>query len=131
MSAAKFYYATGRRKTSSARVYLKPGTGQVVINDCALPEYLKRETSQMLALQPLELLNSKNKFDLRIKVTGGGEAGQAGAIRLGIARALSVFDPSLRGTLKAAGFLTRDQRAVERKKYGLSGARKRFQFSKR
>ncbi len=131
MSAAKYYYGTGRRKTSAARVYLKPGTGQVVVNDRTFTDFVKRKSSQMVAMQSLELVGKRNNFDMNIKVIGGGEAGQAGAIRLGIARALLVFDASLRGTLKKAGFLTRDPRMVERKKYGKSGARKRYQYSKR
>lgn len=131
MSAAKFYYGTGRRKTSAARVYLKPGNGEVVINGRTFTDFVKRKSSQMVALQSLELVGARNKFDLAIKVSGGGEAGQAGAIRLGISRALTVFDPALRSTLKKAGFLTRDPRMVERKKYGRSGARKRYQYSKR
>ncbi len=131
MSAAKYYYGTGRRKTSAARVYLKPGTGEVVVNGRTFTDFVKRKSSQMVAMQSVELVGARNKFDMNIKVIGGGEAGQAGAIRLGIARALTVFDASLRGTLKAAGFLTRDPRMVERKKYGKSGARKRYQYSKR
>ncbi len=127
----KFYYATGRRKTSAARVYIKPGTGQIEVNGRGFTEFIKRKTSQMVALQSLEAVSSSKNFDLKIVVRGGGEAGQAGAIRLGIARALTVFDPSLRPTLKKAGFLTRDSRMVERKKYGKSGARKRYQYSKR
>ena len=131
MAADKYFYATGRRKTSSARIYMKPGTGQMQVNGRAFTEYVKRKTSQMIALQSLNLVESVNKFDVMVTVIGGGEAGQAGAIRLGIARALIAFDPTLRSTLKAAGFLTRDPRMVERKKYGKSGARKRYQYSKR
>lgn len=127
----KFYYATGRRKTSAARVYIKPGTGKIEVNGCEFTTFIKRKISQMVALQSLEAVSSSKNFDLKIVVRGGGEAGQAGAIRLGIARALTVFDPSLRPTLKKAGFLTRDSRMVERKKYGKSGARKRYQYSKR
>lgn len=130
-AAEKFYYATGRRKTSAARIYLKPGTGQITVNGRPFIEYVQRKSSQMVALQSLELVQGAKKFDVRVTVIGGGEAGQAGAIRLGIARALTAFDPSLRGTLKKAGFLTRDPRMVERKKYGKSGARKRYQYSKR
>lgn len=130
-AAEKFYYATGRRKTSAARIYLKPGTGQITVNGRPFTEYVQRKSSQMVALQSLELVQGAKKFDVRVTVIGGGEAGQAGAIRLGIARALTAFDPSLRGTLKKAGFLTRDPRMVERKKYGKSGARKRYQYSKR
>lgn len=133
MAAAteKIYYATGRRKTSSARVYIKPGTGQITVNGRSFTDFVKRKSSQMVAMQSLELVQSAKKFDVRVVVIGGGEAGQAGAIRLGIARALTAFDPTLRPTLKQAGFLTRDQRMVERKKYGKSGARKRYQYSKR
>ena len=131
MSKEKVYYATGRRKTSAARVFMKPGTGQIVVNGKKLEEHIKRSTSQVLVMQPFELVNVKGKFDLYISVHGGGEAGQAGAIRHGISRALTIFDPTHRGALKKAGFLTRDPRMVERKKYGRAGARARFQYSKR
>jgi small subunit ribosomal protein S9 len=131
MSKEKVYYATGRRKTSAARVFLKPGTGQISVNGKKLEEHIKRSTSQVLVKQPLELLNVLNKFDLQITVAGGGEAGQAGAIRHGISRVLTIFDETSRGALKKAGFLTRDPRMVERKKYGRAGARARFQYSKR
>jgi small subunit ribosomal protein S9 len=127
----KIYYATGRRKTSAARVFLKNGSGKIEVNGREIEGYLKRSTSRMVAIQPLELVNAAKKFDLYVTVSGGGEAGQAGAIRHGIARALVVFDETLRGQLKKAGFLTRDPRMVERKKYGQSGARKRYQYSKR
>lgn len=127
----KFFYATGRRKTSSARIFLKPGKGKVEINGLKADDYLKRMQSRMVILQPLELVAMSDKVDLDITVKGGGEAGQSGAIRMGIARALTALDPNLRPALKKAGFLTRDAREVERKKYGLHGARRRPQFSKR
>ncbi len=131
MSKEKIYYATGRRKTSAARVFLKAGAGKIEVNGRDIEVYLKRSTSRMIAVQALELVNSAKKFDLYVTVSGGGEAGQAGAIRHGVARALVVFDETLRGTLKKAGFLTRDPRMVERKKYGQPKARRAFQFSKR
>ena len=131
MSAEKIFYATGRRKTSAARVFLKPGTGKITINGKSVPEYLPRRSSQMIMVQPLATLESSDKFDIDITVAGGGETGQAGAIRHGIARALVAFEEANRGTLKKAGYLTRDARMVERKKYGLAGARRRFQYSKR
>ncbi|MCK6599232.1 MAG: 30S ribosomal protein S9 [Bdellovibrionaceae bacterium] len=130
-STEKLFYATGRRKTSTARVFLKPGKGQVTVNGKKLDEFMSRLQSRMVVMQPLELLNQSSKFDAKVTVTGGGEAGQAGAIRLGIARALQAFNPEYRATLKKAGYLTRDQRMVERKKYGKSGARRRYQYSKR
>jgi small subunit ribosomal protein S9 len=125
------YYGTGRRKTSTARVFLRPGNGHVFVNDRPLEEYLPRPTLQMDLRQPLVLTNNQEKIDCHITVSGGGMAGQAGAIRHGIARALIVLSPDYRGVLKKAGFLTRDAREVERKKYGRAGARRRFQFSKR
>ena len=131
MSAEKVFYATGRRKTSAARVFLKPGTGKITINGKTVPEYLPRRSSQMIMVQPLATLEQSDKFDIDITVAGGGETGQAGAIRHGIARALVAFEEANRGTLKKAGYLTRDARMVERKKYGLAGARRRFQYSKR
>lgn len=131
MATDKVYYATGRRKTSSARVFLKPGKGALTINGKKADEYLKRMQSKMVILQPIEALEAGGKFDINVTVTGGGENGQTGAIRLGIARALTAFNADFRPALKAAGFLTRDQRAVERKKYGLRGARRRGQYSKR
>jgi small subunit ribosomal protein S9 len=131
MATDKVYYATGRRKTSSARVFLKPGKGALIINGKKADEYLKRMQSKMVILQPIEALEAGGKFDINVTVTGGGENGQTGAIRLGIARALTAFNADFRPALKAAGFLTRDQRAVERKKYGLRGARRRGQYSKR
>ncbi|WP_374001200.1 30S ribosomal protein S9 [Bdellovibrio bacteriovorus] len=130
-AADKFYYATGRRKTSSARVFLKPGKGTITINGKKSDDYLTRMQSQMVIVQPLDLLNQLGKFDAKITVSGGGESGQAGAIRLGITRALIAFNAEFKGTLKKAGFVTRDPRMVERKKYGKAGARRRFQYSKR
>ena len=130
-AAEKFFYATGRRKTSSARVFLKPGKGTITINGKKSEDYLSRMQSRMVIVQPLDLLNQIGKFDANITVAGGGESGQAGAIRLGITRALIAFNPEFKGTLKKAGFVTRDPRMVERKKYGKSGARRRFQYSKR
>jgi small subunit ribosomal protein S9 len=130
-AAEKFYYATGRRKTSAARVFLKPGKGTITINGKKSDDYLTRMQSRMVILQPLDLLNQLGKFDAKITVTGGGESGQAGAIRLGITRALMAFNPEFKATLKKAGYVTRDPRMVERKKYGKAGARRRFQYSKR
>lgn len=131
MAAAKAIYATGRRKTSAARVYLKPGSGKITINDQEFEQYLVTGTHRLIVQQPLTETNTLGKVDLRVKVVGGGISGQAGAIRHGIARALVGFNPELRAVLKKAGFLTRDPRMVERKKYGQSGARKRYQYSKR
>ena len=124
-------YGTGRRKTSTARVFLSKGTGSIVVNGKPLDEYFSRETSRMVVRQPLELLNSVNAYDLYVTVAGGGISGQAGAIRHGITRALIEADEALKPALKAAGFVTRDSRQVERKKLGLRKARKRPQFSKR
>lgn len=121
----------GRRKASRARVRMKPGTGAIVVNGRPIKEYLFREVLVMLAHQPFDATETRNRFDVRVRCDGGGISGQAGAIRLGIARALVEFDENHRGTLKSAGLLTRDAREVERKKYGQPGARKRFQFSKR
>jgi small subunit ribosomal protein S9 len=131
MSEEKIFYATGRRKCSSARVFLKPGTGQIKINGRGLEAYLKRDASRMIMYQPLDLTEKKSDVDLYITVSGGGESGQAGAIRHGIARALCLYDETLRPALKKAGYITRDPRMVERKKYGIRGARRRFQYSKR
>jgi small subunit ribosomal protein S9 len=131
MAAQKFYYATGRRKTSAARVFLRPGSGKITINGKPADTYLSRPTSRMVIVQPFQLTSNSNKFDVYVTVAGGGESGQAGAIRHGISRALVAFDGEMRPTLKKAGFLTRDPRMVERKKYGKAGARARFQYSKR
>jgi len=125
------FYATGRRKEATARVWLKAGTGLVTVNGRDINNYFGRETSKMVLFQPLEMLEHKGKVDLTVNVKGGGLSGQAGAIRHGISRALCAFNPEFRPALKKAGFLTRDARAVERKKYGQPGARRRFQFSKR
>jgi len=129
--ASNTFYATGRRKTSSARVYLTKGKGNISVNNRTLEEYFGREVAQMLVKQPLKLLDLDEKVDLKIMVKGGGSFGQAGAIRHGISRALLEFDEELRPQLKQAGFLTRDPRKVERKKFGLKKARKREQYSKR
>lgn len=125
------YYGTGKRKTSTARVFLMPGSGQFVINRIDYQEYFKNREEQQRIRQPLELTENLERFDVYVNVSGGGYSGQAGAVRLGIARALLDFDPELRQTLKKAGYLTRDPRIKERKKYGQPGARKRYQFSKR
>ena len=124
-------YATGRRKTSTARVYLSEGKGNILVNDIPLEEYFGREVAKILVMQPLVLLDISSKFDILVKVSGGGSFGQAGAIRHGISRALEKFDPEYRSSLKSAGYLTRDSRQVERKKVGLVKARKSKQFSKR
>ncbi len=125
------YYGTGRRKTSVARVWLRPGRGQVKVNKRSLEEYFPRETHRLLIAQPLEVTGTASQFDVLVNVGGGGLSGQAGAVRHGIARALLTYDDKLRVQLKRAGFLTRDPRMKERKKYGQPGARQRFQFSKR
>lgn len=129
--AATQTYATGRRKSSTARVYLAPGKGEIMVNNRPLDKFFGRETARMVVRQPLNLAEVADKVDLRISVTGGGTTGQAGAIRHGIARALSQYDESLQSTMRKAGFLTRDAREVERKKVGLHKARKRPQYSKR
>jgi small subunit ribosomal protein S9 len=125
------YYGTGRRKSATARVYLRPGAGAVKINKKDVEQYFPNETLQMIIRQPLQLTETVGKFDILINVDGGGPAGQAGAIRHGITRALMEFNADLRPALKHAGLITRDPRIKERKKYGQKGARKRFQFSKR
>jgi len=125
------HYATGRRKTSSARIYLSPGKGNIKVNDRDLDVYFGRKVAQMLVMQPLEMTELTDKVDINIKVKGGGSFGQAGAIRHGISRALISYDEELRSQLKSAGLLTRDPRKVERKKPGLAKARKSKQFSKR
>ena len=125
------YYGTGRRKTASARVYLRPGAGEMRINGRNLDGYFPNEVLKMVIKQPLQLTETVEKFDIYVRVAGGGSAGQAGAIRHGISRALLEYNGELRDRLKSAGFLTRDPRKKERKKYGQKGARARFQFSKR
>jgi small subunit ribosomal protein S9 len=125
------HYATGRRKTSTARVYLSKGKGKIIVNDKPLNEYFGREVAQMLVMQPLNLVELLEKLDIRAMVNGGGSFGQAGAIRHGISRALVEYDNELRPQLKKAGYLTRDPRKVERKKFGLKKARKSSQYSKR
>jgi small subunit ribosomal protein S9 len=125
------YYGTGKRKSATARVFLMLGEGQIVVNHVDFQEYFRNRTQQVVVLQPLAQTENNDKFDVYVNVKGGGYSGQAGAVRLGIARALLQFDPELRATLKKAGLLRRDQRVKERKKYGQPGARKRFQFSKR
>jgi small subunit ribosomal protein S9 len=127
----KYNYGTGRRKSSVARVFLKTGSGNIVINDKPADIYFSRVTSRMILRQPLELTNSQTSFDIMVNVEGGGESGQAGAVRHGITRALIDFDASLKSALSQAGFVTRDAREVERKKVGLRKARRRKQFSKR
>ena len=129
--AAAQYYGTGRRKTSTARVFLRGGIGTITINGRSIDEYFGREVARMVVRQPLELMDNAEKFDANITVVGGGSFGQAGAIRHGLTRALLEYDESLRGTLRTAGFVTRDAREVERKKVGLRKARCRPQFSKR
>ena len=129
--AEQKYYATGKRKTSIARVWMKPGTGEIVVNKRPLDIFFGRETSKMVVHQPLELTDNMGKFDISVNVIGGGISGQAGAIKHGITKALLEIDPELRAVLKQAGFITRDSRIKERKKYGRAGARKSFQFSKR
>lgn len=125
------YYATGKRKEAIAKVWLTPGKGEVLVNNKSLIAYFQRESSEMIVQQPLAITEKLESFDIKAKVRGGGLSGQAGALRLGISKALTLSDPNLRIPLKQAGFLTRDSRVVERKKYGQPGARKRFQFSKR
>ena len=129
--AEQKFYATGRRKTSVARVWMKPGTGEITINKRTMDEYFGRPTSKMVVRQPLELTDNIGKFDINVNVCGGGPSGQAGAIKHGITKALLEVDPELRASLKKAGFITRDSRIKERKKYGKRGARRSFQFSKR
>ncbi|MDX1630716.1 MAG: 30S ribosomal protein S9 [Thermoanaerobaculia bacterium] len=131
MSETIQYYGTGRRKTAAARVFLRPGNGEIEVNDDNLDDYFARETLKMVVKQPLQLTETTENFDIMITVKGGGSSGQAGAIRHGISRALLEYNDELRDRLKAAGFLTRDPRQKERKKYGRPKARKRFQFSKR
>ncbi|MDO9280608.1 MAG: 30S ribosomal protein S9 [Myxococcota bacterium] len=125
------YYATGRRKTAAARVFLRPGTGAIKVNARDIEVYFERATAKMIVRQPALLIGAPDRYDVFVTVAGGGKSGQAEAIRMGIARALCVANPTDRTELKRAGFLRRDDRMVERKKYGRPGARKRFQFSKR
>jgi len=125
------FYGTGKRKTSIARVWLTPGSGKITVNDKSLDEYFGRETSKMVLKQPLEFTENLDKFDIYATVKGGGDSGQAGAIKHGITKALLEVDATLRGVLKKAGFITRDSRVKERKKYGKKAARASFQFSKR
>jgi len=127
----KRFYATGKRKTAVARVYMKEGSGSLVVNKRNFDDYFTRESLKMLIMQPLELVGKRDLFDFYINVHGGGMAGQAGAVKHGISKSLVEYDAELRQILKKAGFLTRDARIKERKKYGQPGARKRFQFSKR
>jgi small subunit ribosomal protein S9 len=128
---AETYYSTGRRKSSTARVYLTKGSGNININNRTIEQYFGRETSRMIIRQPLELTDNLDGFDVKVFVKGGGNTGQAGAIRHGITRALMVYDEALRSSLRKAGYVTRDAREVERKKVGLHKARKRPQYSKR
>jgi len=128
---AESYYATGRRKSSSARVYLNNGNGEITVNGRPLDIFFGRQTNRMIVRQPLDVVEMNDKFDISVKVTGGGISGQAGAIRLGITRALLEYDETLRKDLRKAGFVTRDAREVERKKVGLRKARRATQFSKR
>lgn len=130
-TAASQNYGTGRRKTSSARVFLRPGNGAIEVNGKPLDQYFGRETARMVVRQPLELIDMTDRFDVKVTVSGGGTTGQAGAIRHGITRALMEYDETLRAALRKAGFVTRDAREVERKKVGLHKARRRPQFSKR
>lgn len=125
------YYGTGRRKSSTARVYLRPGSGNIKVNARDLDQFFGRKTARMIVRQPLELTHLDNKFDVTVRVSGGGTTGQAGAIRHGLTRALMNYDNSLRPTLRKAGFVTRDAREVERKKVGLRKARRATQYSKR
>jgi small subunit ribosomal protein S9 len=125
------YYATGKRKSAIARVYMKAGNGNIVVNKRSYDEYFTRPSLKMIIKQPLDITGKKDQFDLYVNVSGGGVAGQAGAVKHGISKALLEYDAELRSVLKKAGFLTRDARVKERKKYGQPGARKRFQFSKR
>ena len=126
-----YYYGTGRRKSAVARVFLKPGKGQFVVNDKPVDEFFGRETGRMIVRQPLDTTKNLSSFDISVNVYGGGENGQAGAVRHGIARALIEYDASLKPSLKSAGLVTRDAREVERKKVGLHKARRRKQYSKR
>lgn len=128
---ADYHYGTGRRKTSVSRVFLKPGKGVITVNGKTLEEYFERMTARQIVMQPLVTVEQEGKFDLYITVAGGGKSGQAGAVRHGLARALEEYDPAFRPAMKKAGFMTRDSRMVERKKYGRPKARKSDQYSKR
>ena len=128
---SEWHYATGKRKNAVAKVWLRPGEGNIIINDQPMKDYLNRMVLEMIILHPLELVKGHGTFDVIARVEGGGKSGQAGAVRLGIARALVKFEPVLRGVLKSAGYLSRDAREKERKKYGHKRARKSFQYSKR
>jgi small subunit ribosomal protein S9 len=131
MATQQHYYGTGRRKSAVARVFLRPGKGQIVVNGKPVDDFFSRETGRMIVRQPLELANHMTTFDILVNVQGGGESGQAGAVRHGITRALIHYDAALKPVLKKAGLVTRDAREVERKKVGLHKARRRKQFSKR
>lgn len=131
METDNIYYATGRRKSSISRTWLKSGSGEITVNDRNIDDYFKTESAKAIMMQPLALTNTIGSFDIKIRVMGGGVVGQAGAIRHGITRALMLVDPELRTPLKKAGFVRRDSRVKERKKYGQRGARARYQFSKR
>ena len=129
--AESYFYGTGRRKSAVARVFMKRGSGAIIVNGKPVDQFFSRETGRMIVRQPLELVEQLKGFDIKVNVIGGGESGQAGAVRHGISKAMTYFEPSLRGALKKGGFLTRDSRVVERKKYGRAKARRSFQFSKR
>ncbi|SDT84525.1 30S ribosomal protein S9 [Desulfobacula phenolica] len=131
MESGNVFYATGKRKDSIAKVWLTPGNGKIVVNNKDLNEYFELNVTRDLLLSPLVLTEKSDAFDIKVTVMGGGKSGQAGAVRLGVSKALELSDPDLRGVLKNAGFLTRDSRKKERKKYGKKGARASFQFSKR
>ncbi len=131
MESGNVFYATGKRKDSVAKVWLSPGNGKIVVNNKDLNEYFELNVTRDLLSSPLVLTEKSDDFDIKVTVMGGGKSGQAGAIRLGVSKALVLLDPDLRGVLKSAGFLTRDSRTKERKKYGKKGARASFQFSKR
>lgn len=129
--SATYNYGTGRRKTSAARVFIKPGSGNIEVNGCSLEKFFGRDTLRMIVQQPLVVADAQDRFDIKVTVSGGGSSGQAGAVRHGITRALIDYDETLRPALRRAGYVTRDDRAVERKKVGLRKARKRPQYSKR
>mgnify|MGYP003573998397 CR=1 FL=1 len=131
MDKENVYYATGRRKTSIARTWLRPGNGEIIVNNRKIDDYFPLESSKLIMRQPLAITNNLSSYDIKVTVKGGGISGQVGAIRHGITRALLNIDPDLRSVLKKAGFVKRDPRVKERKKYGQKGARARFQFSKR